>query len=63
MARINRAAAPTRLTRADRARQRAALVEWDRRAASARRRERVARLLVWAWWLSVGIASFYFATN
>lgn len=63
MARVDRVARPSRLTRADRARQAAAVAAWDRRAASARRRERVARLLVWAIILSIGITLFYAATN
>ena len=63
MTRINRAARPTRHTAADRARQVATLAEWDRAAAGERRRERVARLLVWAIILSMGVAAFYAATN
>lgn len=63
MARINRAARPTRLTAADKARQAAAVAEWDRRVASARRRERVAMFATWAVIIGGGLALFYIFTG
>lgn len=63
MARIDRAARPTRITAADRARQRAALAEWDRQAASARRLARVQRLAYWGAVVAMGVWIFYGITN
>lgn len=63
MARINRAARPSRITRADLARQAAHLAEIDRRAASARRVARVQRLAYWAAVVAMGVWIFYGITN
>ena len=63
MARIDRSARPTRVTRADYARQRAYLAELDRRAASARRVARVQRLAYCAAVVAMGIWIFYGITN
>lgn len=63
MARIDRSSRPSRVTRADLARQAATLAEQDRMAASARRRERVARLAVFAMVIIMGVMLFYGFTN
>ena len=63
MARIDRAARPTRITAADRARQRRAIARHDARIARTRRRERVARLVVWACAIATAVALFYGATE
>lgn len=63
MARIIRNAQPSPITDAERARMARAAAAWDARIASARRRERVARLAYMAVMLALAVALFYSATN
>lgn len=61
--RTDRAARPSRITAADRARQRAAVARHDARIARERARQRVARLIVAALVAAAAVAGFYAATE
>lgn len=55
--------APSRITDADRERQRAAIARLDRAIAAQRRRERVARLAVCGIAIGLTVAAFYSLSN
>lgn len=59
MSRIDRAARPTKLTQADRARMAAAIAAHDKRIKALAARERLARLAIFCSAIVIAVAIFY----